>query len=93
VTDIDVLVTFADRAIVLQCKSKRLTLEARRGNGLQLRGDFKKSINDAYNQALVSADALREAGLRFELADGTELRIATPASSTRSAWSPTTIRR
>jgi hypothetical protein len=79
VTDIDVLVTFADRAVVLQCKSKRLTLEARRGNDLQLRDDFKKSVEDAYEQALVSADALREAGLRFELADGTELRIATPA--------------
>lgn len=34
VTDIDVLVTFGDRAIVLQCESKRLTLEARRGNDL-----------------------------------------------------------
>ena len=78
VTDIDVLVTFADRAIVLQCKSKRLTLEARRGNDLQLRDDFKKSVEDAYDQALVSADALREAGLKLELADGTELRIATP---------------
>lgn len=75
VTDIDVLVTFGDRAIVLQCKSKRLTLEARRGNDLQLRDDFKKSVQDAYDQALVSADALREPGLRFQLPDGNELRV------------------
>lgn len=80
VTDIDVLVTFADRAIVLQCKSKRLTLEARRGNDLQLRDDFRKSVHDAYDQALVSADALRETGLRFELSDGSELRIRTPCT-------------
>ena len=80
VTDIDVLVTFADRAIVLQCKSKRLTLEARRGNDLQLRDDFRKSVQNAYDQALVSADALREAGLRFELSDRTEIRIKPPST-------------
>jgi hypothetical protein len=78
VTDIDVLVTFADRALVLQCKSKRLTLEARRGNDLQLRDDFKKAVQDAYNQARVSAEALGDTSLRFELADGTELKIAPP---------------
>jgi hypothetical protein len=78
VTDIDVLVTFAGRGIVLQCKSKRLTFEAKGCNHLQLRDDFKKSVEEAYDQALVSAEALREAGLRFELADGTEMRIATP---------------
>lgn len=80
VTDIDVLVTFGDRAIVLQCKSKRLTLEARRGNDLQLRDDFKKSVQDAYDQALISADALREPGLRFQLPDGNELHIDRPGT-------------
>lgn len=78
VTDIDVLVTSGDRAIVLQCKSKRLTLEARRGNDLQLREDFKKSVHDAYDQALVSADALRDPDLRLELGDGSEVRICRP---------------
>src|SRR5262249_55527673 len=35
--EIDVLVLFGDRAVVLQAKSKRLTLEARKGNDLQIR--------------------------------------------------------
>jgi hypothetical protein len=75
VTDIDVLATFAGRAIVLQCKPKRLTLEAKGGNDLHLRDDFKKFVEEAYDQALVSADALRggqaevRAGGRHRAAD------------------------
>ena len=42
VGEIDVLVIFGDRAIVLQAKSKRLTLEARKGNDNQIKDDFKK---------------------------------------------------
>jgi hypothetical protein len=48
--EVDVLVVFGDRAIVLQAKSKRLTLEARKGNDLQLREDFKLAVQDAYDQ-------------------------------------------
>jgi hypothetical protein len=73
VTDIDVLVTFADRAIVLQCKSKKLTLAARKGNDLQLRSDFKKSVQDAYDQARLSADSLLGPSLTFLAADGAPL--------------------
>ena len=43
-SEIDVLVIFGDRAIVLQAKSKKLTLEARKGNDLQLKDDFKKAV-------------------------------------------------
>lgn len=50
--EIDALVLFGDRAIVLQAKSKRLRLEARKGNDLQLKDDFKKAIQDSYDQAL-----------------------------------------
>ena len=39
--EIDVLVVFGNRAIVVQAKSKKLTLLARKGNDLQLRSDFK----------------------------------------------------
>ena len=78
VTDIDVLVTFADRALVIQCKSKRLTLEARRGNDLRLRDDFQKSVQHACDQGRVSADALRDPDLTFELSDGTALEVVPP---------------
>jgi hypothetical protein len=48
--EVDVLVVFGNRAIVLQEKSKRLTLEARKGNDLQLQEDFKLAVQDAYDQ-------------------------------------------
>lgn len=71
----DVLVIFGDRAIVVQAKSKRLTIEARKGNDLQLRDDFKKAIEDAYEQALQCAEALQRNDCRFVLPSGEELKF------------------
>ncbi|MEO5334737.1 MAG: NERD domain-containing protein [Magnetococcus sp. YQC-5] len=58
VGEIDVLVIWGDRAIVVQAKSKRLTLEARKGNDLCIRDDFKKSIQDSYDQGVLCAQSL-----------------------------------
>jgi hypothetical protein len=58
--EIDVLVMFGDRAIVLQAKSKRLTLESRKGNDKQIQDDFKKSVQDAYDQGHLCASALND---------------------------------
>lgn len=52
VGEIDVLVVFANRAIVLQAKSKKLTIDARKGNDKLLAEDFKKAIQGAYDQGL-----------------------------------------
>jgi hypothetical protein len=57
-SEIDVLVLFGDRAIVLQAKSKRLTLEARKGNDLQIKDDFKKAVQESYDQAHLCATAV-----------------------------------
>ncbi len=59
--EIDVLVIFANRAIVVQAKSKRLTLESRKGNDGRIRDDFKKSIQDSCDQAYKCAKTLGEA--------------------------------
>ena len=56
--EIDVLVIYGDRAILVQVKSKQLTLEARRGNDNQIRIDFKKSTQDSYDQAEACARLL-----------------------------------
>ncbi len=80
VGEIDVLVLFGDRAIVLQAKSKRLTMEARRGNDLQIRSDFKKAVQDAYDQAMDCAAALTDPELRFIASDGMELTIPSDLS-------------
>jgi len=68
--EIDVLVIFGDRAVVLQAKSKRLTLEARRGNDLQIKDDFKKSIQDSSDQAYLCAQLLEEGRCAFRDASG-----------------------
>jgi hypothetical protein len=68
VGEIDVLVLFGDRAIVLQAKSKRLTLEARKGNDGQLKEDFKKSVQDSYDQGYKCARLLTDGKHEFKTA-------------------------
>jgi hypothetical protein len=76
--EIDVLVIFGDRAIVLQAKSKRLTLEARKGNDLQIKDDFKKAIQASYDQALACSRALLEGTCKLIDAAGREIVLLTP---------------
>ena len=80
--EIDVLVLFGNRALVLQAKSKRLTLEARRGNDLQIKDDFKKSIQDSSDQAYRCAALLEEGNCSFKDAAGKEILL--PASLKRT---------
>jgi len=70
VSEIDVLVLFADRAVVVQCKSKKLTLEARKGNDLQLRDDFKKAVQGAYEQAYLCAKSMEDPSVQLIDAEG-----------------------
>jgi SEC-C motif len=75
--EIDVLVLFGNRAIVLQAKSKRLTLESRKGNDKQIRDDFKKSIQDSCDQAYKCAEAIVDG--TYMLKDSHSKRVAVPA--------------
>lgn len=79
--EIDVLVLFGNRALVLQAKSKRLTLEARRGNHLQIKEDFKKSIQDSSDQAYRCAKLIEEGRCSFKDAAGNAVTL--PASLKR----------
>lgn len=79
--EIDVLVLFGNRALVLQAKSKRLTLEARRGNDLQIKDDFKKSIQDSSDQAYLCAKLVEEE--RFTFKDAAGNAVTLPASLKR----------
>lgn len=75
VGEIDVLVVFANRAIVLQAKSKRLTLEARKGNDYQLKDDFKKSVQTSYDQGLLCAKCLNDPQYVFLDNAGQQLKL------------------
>lgn len=75
VGEIDVLVVFANRAIVLQAKSKKLTIAARKGNDNSLQEDFKKAVQDSYNQAYQCAEYLSDENYRLVDSFGNELNI------------------
>lgn len=72
-TEIDTLVVWANRLIVVQAKSKRLTLEARKGNDQVIRNDFKKSVQAAYDQGVKCARCLLNKRYRFVTQDGREV--------------------
>ncbi|MBB1376900.1 SEC-C domain-containing protein [Pseudoalteromonas sp. SR43-2] len=73
--EVDVLVTYADRAIVLQAKSKKLTLQARQGNKSNLESDFEKAVQAAYGQAYSCAEFMLEPDkYTFKHEDGTQLK-------------------
>jgi hypothetical protein len=74
--EIDVLVVFGDHALVLQIKSKRLTLAARQGADLNIRADFQAAIQDACDQARDCSLALLE-GHELRTSDGKALRLPT----------------
>ena len=59
-TDIDVLAVSGNKAIIVQCKSKKLTLNARAGNLEQLASDFAKAVQEPYEQGLLARNALLE---------------------------------
>jgi hypothetical protein len=73
--EIDTLVLIADRALVVQAKSKKLTLEARKGNDLQLQADFKAAVQDACDQAFVCSRQLTAGTAVFTDSDGNEIAI------------------
>ncbi len=74
--EVDVLVNYGDRLIVVQAKSKRLTLESRKGNDGQLRDDFQKAIADSYSQALLCAKHLLSGTGILKNCDGTKVTFA-----------------
>jgi hypothetical protein len=73
--EIDVLVLWGARAIVLQAKSKKLTLEARKGNDKQLQADFKMSVQNSYDQGVSCAELLQDETFKIFDASHTELHL------------------
>ena len=78
ISDIDTLVLFADRAIVLEAKSKRLTQAARRGADLQLQQDFAAAIQKSHDQAISCAESLLDPAVTLRRSDGEIIRLDQP---------------
>ena len=73
--EIDCLVLFGEYALLFQAKSQQLTLPARQGKLAILEKNFQRAVQKAYDQAVTCAQAMNEAGVRFECPDGTELDL------------------
>ena len=74
-TDLDVLAISGNKALIIQCKSKKLTLTARAGHAQTLRRDFTQAIQDAYDQALTGRRALLEGDCTFADSEGNRVRL------------------
>lgn len=75
VGEIDVLVIYANKAIILQAKSKKLTIEARKGNFRAINNDFKSAIQDSYDQGHSCSELIQNKKLKLIKEDGSELKI------------------
>ena len=58
--EIDILVNIHGYSLVFQAKSKKLTINARKGNIQQIDSDFSKAIQHAYDQAFECSKILLE---------------------------------
>ena len=72
--EIDVLVSYGEFLIVVQAKSKRVTLKARAGDTDALKMDFKGAVQDPYKQALECIELIK-AGAKCIADDGKELEL------------------
>lgn len=58
--EIDILVKIDDVALIFQVKSKRLSIDSRKGNKETISKDFEQAIGKAYEQALASESKMKE---------------------------------
>lgn len=75
ISEIDVLVVFSNYAIILQAKSKKLTLLSKQGNEISLQRDFKLAIQDSYDQALICSKAITNTDYKLIDSCGDEIYI------------------
>ena len=73
--EVDVLVLYGDRAIVVQAKSKRLTIAARKGDLRRARDDFAKAVQHANDQGFACAASLCHPDCVLELEDGPQITL------------------
>ncbi|MCE2748032.1 MAG: NERD domain-containing protein [Rhodobacter sp.] len=72
--EIDILVTYGEFVLVVQAKSKRITIQARAGDKAALRRDFHDAIQAPYGQALSCARLIRN-GATCVRPDGTKIEV------------------
>ena len=71
--EIDVLVQYGDRALIIQAKSKRLTVAARKGIDDKIKEDFQKGVQNAYDQGFDCAQLVLSGKCTLVKRDGATL--------------------
>lgn len=74
-SEIDVLAVVADRAILVQCKSKVMTQQAQQGDVPKAGEDFMKAVGGAYQQNVRCAHDLLDPSIDAKDADGKPVRM------------------
>ena len=75
VGEVDVLVIYGDRLIIVQAKAKKLTIAARKGNDNKLEADFAAAIQDACDQGWTCANKMLARGCRLVDANDSEVEL------------------
>ncbi|OEE85937.1 SecA-like protein [Enterovibrio norvegicus FF-162] len=75
VGEVDILAKFGTKFLVIQAKSKGMTIPARKGKVNLVKDDFAKGVQNAYDQAVECAEALLMDGMVIKDADGNEVDL------------------
>lgn len=71
--EIDVLARFGSKYIILQAKSKGMTIPSRKGQVELVKEDFAKGFQFAYDQAIECSNAMMNLAVIFKDSDGNEI--------------------
>ncbi|WP_228398767.1 hypothetical protein [Limnobaculum xujianqingii] len=70
VGEVDILVKFGSKYLVVQAKSKGMTISSRKGQAELVKDDFTKGFQNAYDQAIECSNALMGEDVYFKDANG-----------------------
>ncbi len=73
--EVDILVKFGSKYLVVQAKSKGMTISSRKGQAELVKDDFTKGFQNAYDQAIECTNALMEKDVYFKDASGNEVEF------------------
>ena len=73
--EVDILVKYGSKYLVVQAKSKGMTLSSRKGQVELVKDDFTKGFQNAYDQAIECSNALMQEGVHFKDAAGNSVEF------------------
>lgn len=75
-TDIDILCVLGSKALCVQVKSQKLTELSRKGDNSSLYKDFKRAVQDAYDQAWIARQKILDRSSKFFDEHSSEINLS-----------------